>query len=194
MYMESTTLFIIRHGQTDWNIVGKIQGQIDIPLNDTGKEQAQRVASFLKKKNVSFSALYSSDLQRAYQTAQPISKAFSLTTTLTPFLREQHVGIWQGRTRQEMREQHGGHFDWERVPDGETKTEFLRRIVNHITLIAQNHINESVIIVTHAGAIKNFLVYGGYTINELPNTALITVKYHHTGEQQIELISIEGAE
>ena len=71
--MSKTTLFLIRHGQTDWNLAGKIQGHADIPLNVTGKAQAKKVAQFLKKKQASLAALYSSDLQRAHQTAQEIS-------------------------------------------------------------------------------------------------------------------------
>jgi 2,3-bisphosphoglycerate-dependent phosphoglycerate mutase len=75
--MSTTKLFLIRHGQTDWNLAGKLQGHADIPLNATGKEQAQKVAQFLRKKQISLQALYSSDLQRAHQTAQEISKLFA---------------------------------------------------------------------------------------------------------------------
>lgn len=194
--MRSTTLYIIRHGQTDWNVIGKIQGHIDIPLNDEGKKQAQQVASFLEKKNVSFNALYSSDLQRAHQTAQPISTIFSLNINATPLLRERHVGFMQGLTKKQVYELLGDHndFDLETITDGETKTDFLRRITKQISLIAQNHINESVIVVTHGLFIRNFLACVGYDINEWPiitNTSIITIKYHHKDEPHIELISIE---
>jgi probable phosphoglycerate mutase len=197
--MKSTILYIIRHGQTDWNIIGKIQGQIDIPLNDEGKEQAERVASFLKKKNASPHALYSSDLQRAHQTAQPISKTFSLNITATPHLRERHVGILQGLTKQQVSELHGKHWenDFDIVPDGETKAEFLKRITNQIALIAENHIDESVVVVTHGHAIRQFITHAGYDKDEWPpitNASIITVKYHHGDKPQIELISIECAE
>ncbi|MFZ5954457.1 MAG: histidine phosphatase family protein [Candidatus Dependentiae bacterium] len=67
--MNSTTLILIRHGQTDWNLAGKLQGHADIPLNAKGIEQAKRVAHYLKAKQVPITALYSSDLQRAQQTA-----------------------------------------------------------------------------------------------------------------------------
>ena len=197
--MKSTTLFIIRHGQTDWNTIGKIQGHIDIPLNDKGIEQAQSVASFLKKRNMSFDALYSSDLQRAQQTAAPISEAFSLNIITKPHLRERHVGVLQGLTKPQVYEQYGKH--WEDVvdtaPGGETKTEFLKRFINQISLIAKNHINESVVIVTHGHAIRQFIAYAGYDKDECPaitNASIITVKYHHADERQIELISIECAE
>lgn len=196
--MKSTTLFIIRHGQTDWNLEDKIQGHIDIPLNAQGMEQAQQVASFLKKKNVSFKALYSSDLQRAHQTAQPIAATFSLNIITTPHLRERHVGDLQGLTKQKVRETHGEHFDfdWEVIPGGETKTDFLRRIMNQITLIAQAHVNENVVMVTHGHAIRKLLTFAGYDINEWPaiiNASIITVRYHHkdTSEPIIQLISVE---
>lgn len=197
--MKSTTLFIVRHGQTDWNIIGKIQGHIDIPLNDTGIEQAQLVASFLKNKNVPFKALYSSDLQRAHQTAHPISKIFSLNIITMPHLRERHMGILEGLTKPQVHELHGKHWenDFDTVPGGETKTEFLRRLTNQITLIAQNHIDESIVIVTHGHAIRQFLAYAGYDKDQWPpitNATIITVKYHHADEPQIELISVECAE
>jgi broad specificity phosphatase PhoE len=193
--MKITTLLIIRHGQTDWNIAGKIQGHADVPLNETRQHQALKVASFLKEKNILLSALYSSDLQRAHQTAQSISQVFSLDIKTTPLLREQHGGLWQGKTKQQIAELHGAQDAiWEIVPGGETRADFLNRIVNHIALIAQNHPDESVAVVTHAGAIKNFLTHWKYDNNQWPsitNTAIVTVKYYHADEPHIELISIE---
>lgn len=197
--MKSTTLFIIRHGQTDWNVIEKIQGQIDIPLNDTGIKQAQLVASFLKNKNLSPHALYSSDLQRAHQTAQQISPLFSLNIITTQHLRERHVGILQGLTKKQVHEMHGTH--WENALDtehgGESKTEFVQRLTNELSRISKNHLNESVIIVTHGHAIRQFIAYAGYDKNEWPpvtNASIITVKYHHGDTSQIELVSIESAE
>jgi probable phosphoglycerate mutase len=194
--MKYTTLLIIRHGQTDWNISGKIQGHIDNSLNEKGHEQALNVASFLKNKNLSFGALYSSDLQRAHQTAQPISEAFSLDVVTTPLLRERQIGAWEGCTKQEWYESHGEHvdFDLDIIPGGEAKTEFLKRVVGQITLIAQNHIGEAIIVVSHAIAIRSYLGYLGYDINQWPpitNTSIITVKYHHAEQPHIELVSIE---
>ncbi len=197
--MKSTILFIIRHGQTDWNIIEKIQGHTDIPLNEKGIEQAQCIASFLKKKNVSPDALYSSDLQRAHQTADPISKTFSLNIITTPQLRERHMGNLEGLTKPQVHELYGKHWenDFDTVPCGEGKAEFLKRLTNQIALIAQNHINESIVIVTHGHAIRQFLTYAGYDKNEWPpitNASIITVKYYHADEPQIELISVESAE
>ena len=100
----NTKIFLIRHGQTAWNLAGKMQGHVDIPLNATGIEQAQRVAHFLKQKQVPLAALYASDLQRAHQTAQEISKLFELEIVLSADLREGHLGKLQGLTKQEMRE------------------------------------------------------------------------------------------
>ncbi len=194
--MKITTLLIIRHGQTDWNIAGKIQGHTNVPLNETGQQQALKLASFLKGKNILLSALYSSDLQRAHQTAQSISQLFSLNVVTTSLLREQHAGIWQGKTKQEIDELRPDPIDslWEIVPGGETRADFLNRIVNQIRVIAQNHVDESVVVVTHAGVIKNFLNHLKYDNNQWPsitNTAIVTVKYYHAGEPHIELISIE---
>lgn len=197
--MKTTTLFIIRHGETDWNIIGKIQGHIDIPLNDTGIKQAQLVASCLQKKNVSPAALYSSDLQRAQQTAQPISKLFSLNIITTPDLRERHLGALQGLTKQELHDLHGQYWEdtFDTIPGGETKTELLKRFTNQINLIAKDHINESIVVVTHGHAISQFIAYAGYGKNEWPpitNASIITVTYYHENEPRIEIVSIECAE
>ena len=196
--MKSTTLFIIRHGETDWNIIGKIQGHIDIPLNDKGMQQAEQVACFLKKKNVSPDALYSSDLQRAHQTALPISKLFSLNVITTPHLRERHLGTLQGLTKQQLHDLHGK--DWEdtfdTIPGGETKSELLKRFTNQINLIAKSHINKFIVIVTHGHAIRQFIAnigYGKDKWSSITNASIITIKYHHGDEPKIELISLECA-
>jgi len=197
--MKITTLFIIRHGQTDWNLEGKVQGHIDIPLNDEGIKQAQQVAHFLKKKNVPFKALYSSDLQRAHQTAQEISEVCVLNIITTPNLQERHAGVMGGLTKKHIYELYGQGYDFddEIIPSGEAKTAFMMRTTNQIALIAKAHINESVIVVTHGLVIRNFIAFAGYDKNEWPaitNAAIITVRYHHTDESQIELVSVEYAD
>src|SRR5258706_8667142 len=105
--MHSTRLCLVRHGETAWNAEGRVQGQLDIPLDATGLAQARAVASVLK--NESFAAIYSSDLTRARQTAQPAADVLKKNVALTEYLRERHYGAFQGMTYTEASE---------RIPDG----------------------------------------------------------------------------
>ena len=84
----------VRHGQTDWNIEGRWQGHSDVSLNETGEEQARNAAEILK--GTTFTAIYSSDLKRAYATAAAINANHQLPIQIDKRLREQHLGNWEG--------------------------------------------------------------------------------------------------
>src|SRR5512142_1067190 len=96
-----TSLWLVRHGQTDWNLEGRYQGQSDVPLNATGLSQAAVFAASLDGQR--FDALYSSDLARAYQTAEVIANKVGLPVQTDPRLREINQGEWQGRTLTEIK-------------------------------------------------------------------------------------------
>ena len=89
-----TTLYLIRHGETPWNVEGRYQGQLDPPLNENGRRQAQTTAAQLAL--MGFEAIYSSDLARAQQTAKALVEKTSLPLQLDPRLREIDQGEWQG--------------------------------------------------------------------------------------------------
>jgi probable phosphoglycerate mutase len=99
--MRPIRLCLVRHGETDWNAQKRIQGQIDIPLNARGRAQAAATAAGLAGQR--FDAVYSSDLARAWQTAQPIAAALGLPLYAAPGLRERHYGRMQGLTAAEAR-------------------------------------------------------------------------------------------
>src|SRR5580698_6897789 len=101
----TTQILFIRHGETDWNRIKRIQGHIDIPLATTGLEQAQRLAHRLAgeaSQGATLDAIYSSDLQRAQQTAQPIADALGLPLQLRESLRERLYGAFQGYDKDEI--------------------------------------------------------------------------------------------
>ncbi|HEY1393793.1 MAG TPA: histidine phosphatase family protein, partial [Methylibium sp.] len=100
---EPTRIIAIRHGETAWNVEARIQGQLDIPLNDTGRWQAHRLALALAEEDVA--ALYASDLLRAYETAQAASRGTSLAINTDTGLRERGFGIFQGMTYEEVDQQ-----------------------------------------------------------------------------------------
>ena len=98
--METLSLCLARHGETDWNAEGRIQGQLDIPLNAQGHRQAAALAAALAGQD--FQALYSSDLMRARLTALPLAQAHRLPLQPLPEWRERHHGRMQGQTYEEM--------------------------------------------------------------------------------------------
>lgn len=89
-----STIYIVRHGQTDWNVKRLIQGHIDIPLNEEGKRQAKKIS--IELKGITFNKIYSSDLKRAYETAKIIAQDRKLKIVVSEDLRERYFGKFQG--------------------------------------------------------------------------------------------------
>jgi probable phosphoglycerate mutase len=89
---DRTTVYLIRHGETEWNIQRRWQGQADIPLNKSGVQQAQLLAEWIQTQDVAFNAIYSSDLKRSFMTAQAIADRLQLETSSSQAWREIHVG------------------------------------------------------------------------------------------------------
>ena len=100
MVREEARICLIRHGETAWNAELRIQGHRDLPLNGSGLAQAEALAGRLAGQR--FDALYSSDLLRARQTAQPLADVLGLPVRLEPELRERHFGCCEGKTREEI--------------------------------------------------------------------------------------------
>jgi alpha-ribazole phosphatase len=95
-----TKIFLIRHGQTKWNVLGRYQGQSDIELSELGLEQAKLLAAGFPETNIS--AVYASDLQRAYHTAACVADVFGLKVQARKGLREIDFGDWEGKTYKEI--------------------------------------------------------------------------------------------
>ncbi|MDM7457367.1 MAG: histidine phosphatase family protein, partial [Tepidimonas sp.] len=142
--MHVTRILAIRHGETAWNRDARIQGQIDIPLNETGHWQAQRVAAALRHEPLA--AVYSSDLSRARATAEPLAQALGLAVQTHPGLRERCFGVLQGRTWAELEQQHPDVVRaWKaRVPDfappgGESLLALRARVETTFAELAARH-------------------------------------------------------
>lgn len=151
-----TDLWLVRHGQTDWNRTGRWQGQAsDAPgLNDTGYTQALIIHEQLK--GIKISAIYSSDLLRARQTAELIAEPLGLPVTLELRLREINLGVWEGmpseaieaKYPQELAERMRNPFPT-CAPSGESAREVAERVLMSINEIANKYSYESVLIVAH---------------------------------------------
>jgi len=151
-------IYFIRHGQTDWNVIKKFQGQTDIPLNSMGRNQAQVAANYLKQK--SFDVMYSSDLSRAAETADIINTHHNLPIERETRLRERSFGRFEGHTIAETREKfpelrQGYENDKLNftIPDGESRLEFIQRVGIMLNDIYENHPNQTVAVVSHGGVL-----------------------------------------
>lgn len=156
-----TRLLVIRHGETAWNLETRIQGQIDIPLNDHGRWQADRLARALRLEGVD--VLYASDLSRATETAEAVSRHLDLPLTLDMGLRERHFGRLEGLTHDEIAQHWPDDARRWRGRDpaygpegGETLTQFYQRCVGTLERLAARHPGQTVAVVAHGGVLDCF--------------------------------------
>jgi probable phosphoglycerate mutase len=156
--MQATRIIAIRHGETAWNVDTRIQGHLDIPLNDTGLWQARQVARALAGEPLS--AIYASDLQRAHTTARAIAEVTGAPLVPEPALRERSFGELEGRTFAEIEaelpeqarrwRQRDPHF----APEGgETLVQLRERIAATTHRLAALHTGGLVVLVAHGGVL-----------------------------------------
>jgi len=156
--MQATRIVAIRHGETAWNVDTRIQGHLDIPLNDTGLWQADQVARALADEPIA--AIYTSDLQRAHATAQAVARATGAPLTTDTGLRERSFGHFQGRTFAEIEAElpEDAHRWRKRDPHyapegGESLVTLQGRIERTVAQLAQRHLGEQVVMVAHGGVL-----------------------------------------
>jgi probable phosphoglycerate mutase len=154
----TTTLYLVRHGETAWNVEGRIQGHLDIPLNDVGLAQADAVGRRLCGET--FDAIYSSDLIRAYRTASPVVTNPDSEVVRDRRLRERHLGVLQGLTGAEAAERQPAAWKAFKARDpalalegGESLGAFSRRILDFVEEVLRTHAGGRVLIVTHGGSL-----------------------------------------
>jgi probable phosphoglycerate mutase len=152
-----TELLLVRHGETDWNRERRFQGHADPPLNDAGREQAHELAETLAGEGID--AIYTSDLQRARETAEILAARFGSEVVALRELREIDVGDWQGLTWPEIEERHpDGAARWHRDghgwDGGETYEQLRERIVAALRGIAERHPGQRVLVVGHGGTVR----------------------------------------
>jgi probable phosphoglycerate mutase len=154
----TTRLCIVRHGETAWNAEHRVQGQLDVPLNAIGQAQAQAAAKILSQEK--FDAIYSSDLTRARQTADPVASFHAMEILLDKDLRERHYGIFERLTYAEVKVRYPedyARFD-ARDPEyafrtGESLKDFSARSIAVISRLAQAHPDQSIVVFTHGGVL-----------------------------------------
>lgn len=158
--MDVTRILAIRHGETAWNVETRLQGHLDIPLNDAGLLQADRLARALTGRET-VDAIYASDLSRAHTTAQALANAMGHTVRTHEGLRERHFGVFQGCTFSEVEAQWPEHaVQWrKRTPDwtppggGESLLRLRERIVGTVNELAAQHTGQQMVLVAHGGVL-----------------------------------------
>ncbi len=152
-------LVVVRHGETSANLDGVWHGSTDTPLTPRGHLQAGRVAAHVAETYADACAIYSSDLERARHTAEPIAQALGLEIALDPGLREYDLGSWEGKTYRELQEH---HRLWDHMREdphfaphgGESPLEVAERFTDSLRRIARAHAAERVVVVGHGGALS----------------------------------------
>lgn len=158
-----TEILLIRHGETDWNAIRRLQGHLDIPLNEEGERQAVALGAALAAEPLD--AIYASDLGRATATATPLAVARGISVRTDPALRERCYGALEGLLYSEIGARHPEA--WQafrardvdaRYPEGEriaeTLREFSRRCVEAVSGLASRHMGERIAIVAHGGVLE----------------------------------------
>ncbi len=152
-----TTIFLARHGESDWNVEKRFQGHSDRPLTNRGREQAHALADLVASEEID--AVYTSPLSRARETAEIVAVRAGLEPIALPELREVDTGSWSGLSRVDVEARfpegfarwRSGGSGWE---DGETYEEMAERVIGALRTIAEDHPDGRVLVISHGGPIR----------------------------------------
>ena len=154
----NTRLCLVRHGETAWNAEHRVQGQLDVPLNAIGQAQALAASKVLSQEQ--FDAIYSSDLSRARQTAEPTASFHSMEVLVEEDLRERHYGIFERLTYAEVKVRYPDDYARFEARDpeyafrtGESLKDFSARSISVVSKIAGAHPGKSILVFTHGGVL-----------------------------------------
>ena len=188
----TNTIYIVRHGQTEWNLLGKTQGHGNSDLTPKGIEQAELLADSMTKYPIDY--IYSSDLGRAYQTAEIIGNKLNIEVEKTEALREMNFGTWEGRIIKDIIEEDPELYKMGRnephlakIPQGETLSQIKERTDAFIKEINEKYDGKHIVLVTHSLCARIMLlsfldsdVKNIYRINQA-NTALNIIELRDYG-------------
>lgn len=186
--MTAKRVYLIRHGQTEWNATGRWQGTLPVPLNAIGHQQAAELAAHYK--DTPINAVYSSDLPRAFETARALADARGLAVIADVRLREVDLGALQGLTRydimaqypQDWNEMHIDFFDWTPPGGGETRRQVQSRMFAAFNDITAQHPDQEIALVSHGLAIRVLLM----RLFESEMDAMRALDIHNTSVTVVE--------
>ncbi|XP_020221080.1 phosphoglycerate mutase-like protein 4 [Cajanus cajan] len=192
-HADYAEIVVVRHGKTSWNSEGRVQGQVDVELNETGRQQAIAVANRLYNEP-KISIIYSSDLQRAFETAQIIAtKCGGLKVVKDLDLRERHMGNLQGLVYHELAKTNpmgyealvSNNGDQELPGGGESFVQLFERCKSALLRIGRKHKGERVVVVTHGASIETLYKWAGANgsyAGKIDNASIAI--FHLYGEDQ----------
>ena len=149
-----TRIILVRHGQTDWNNVGRIQGEVDVPLNNEGLKQAKGIASQLSVEKID--AIFSSELSRSSMTAEEIARRHKLKVKKLKELNELNQGLWQGLLLEEVKKRYKKQYNLWRLdptfvqpPKGESIKDVYDRVISLVQKLIDRFYDKTICIVSH---------------------------------------------
>lgn len=163
-----TRIVLVRHGQSEWNALGRWQGWADPPLTPLGREQAHRAVAAIG----AVDAVVSSDLRRALDTATIVAAERGLAPpAVVPALRERDVGEWTGLTREEIERRWPGALDggFPEPPGGESRAALVQRMLGIVAQLAETYADQDVLAVSHGGSIRSLERHLGVEPQAVPN-------------------------
>ncbi len=182
------TIYLVRHGQTEWNVAHITQGQMDSALTKEGEQQVKDLARQLK--HVHFDAIFTSDLGRAKRSADIINQEHQVAIIATQLLRERAFGPLEGRKSSEYRAElryriakiekmtEAERFSAKLVPEMESDAELVSRFITYVREIAIAYAGKTVLMVTHGGIVRTFLAHLGFAKqSELPGGSFSNAGY-----------------
>ena len=201
-------ILLVRHGETDWNVAKRIQGSTDTPLNETGIEQAKRLAEELAKRETPIIGVYTSKLERAAKTAEYVAEKIGKECIVLPGLEEINFGLWEGITWEQVEEQFPVEYQtWRQnrryghPPKGESYQELVERVVVALQKVIKelktdnlannqnNSVKGDIVVVTHSADIMALMSF----INDTPFHEMVKrYKTANTAIVEIEAETIEN--
>lgn len=160
-------ILLVRHGETDWNVQKKIQGSTDIPLNENGRKQAEKLAETLFERKESIAGIYTSKLKRAAQTAGIIAENLQKECIAIPGLEEINFGLWEGLTWEQVEEKFPKEYEawrenrrYQRPPRGESYQNLLERVLPALQKLVEEQKEEGdMVVVTHSADIMTLMSF-----------------------------------
>ncbi|MCQ2591328.1 MAG: histidine phosphatase family protein [Treponema sp.] len=146
-------VYIARHGLTDWNLIPKVQGITDIPLNEGGKKQANALAEMVKETGIHFDKILHSPLQRAAETAKIVAEVNNIPLQVEPRLIEQNFGKWEGfeNNKKDSSFEEAKKYFFDSYGNGESMARLAQRIYNFLDELKEIPGDETYLLVTHGG-------------------------------------------
>ncbi len=185
---ETTRIYFVRHGESEWNIINKVQGQKNSLLTENGKLQAAKLANRLKNHDIDI--IYSSDLTRAYETALTIANEKNMIPIKNSNLQEMNFGIWEGELFNDILVEHKeDYLKWVKspelleIPKGETIHDLENRVGSEVKKIINVNKGKNILIVSHGTALKTMIL-------SLLNTSLNNYKNLAMGNVSLSIVEV----